>query len=78
MTTLKIISKDAEVVHETVAKEVKEDCRHTSLKGRGGVAQSKWHASEGECDKGTCERRLLLIVEMNDNLIVAQISVEET
>ena len=79
-TTLKIVSKDAEVVHEnfsSVAKEVGEDCRHTSLKRRGGVAQSEWHASQGECAKGTCERRLLLIVKMNSNLIVARISIEE-
>ena len=33
--------------------------------------------SEGECSKRTCERRLLLIVGMNSNLIVARISVKE-
>ena len=78
--TLKIVSKEIEVVHEnfkTIAKKVGEDRRHTSLKGRRGVAKSEWHVSEGEGAKRTCERHLLLIVGMNSNLIVAQISVEE-
>ena len=79
-TALKVVSKDEKNVHENfqaIAKKVGEDCRHTSLKGRGGIAQSEWHASEGECAKRTCEHRLLLIVAMNCNLIVARISVEE-
>ena len=57
--------------------EVEEDHHHTLLKGRGGVAHSEWHASEGEYAKGTCERHLLLIVGGNGNLIVARISVKE-
>ena len=43
-TTLKFNSKDGKVVHENfqaVAKKVREDCRHASFKGRGGVAQSE-------------------------------------
>ena len=42
-----------------------------------GVAQSEWHASEGEGAKRTCECRLLLILGMNSYLIIARISVEE-
>ena len=45
-TAVKIISKDREVVHENfqdVAKKVREDCRHASLKYRRCIAQSKWH-----------------------------------
>ena len=73
-TNLIIVSKDGEIFHENfqaVAKNVREDCRHTSLKGHGGVAQSEWHASEGKCAKETCKHRLLLIVWMNYNLVVA-------
>ena len=50
---------------------------HTSLEGRGGVAQSEWHVSEGEGAKRTCERRLLLIVRVDSNPIVVRISIEE-
>ena len=60
---------------QAVTKKVKEDCRHTSLKGREGVAQSEWHESEGEWAKRTCERRLIMIIGINVNLIVARISV---
>ena len=42
-----------------------------------GIAQSEWHASEGKCSKRTCEHRLLLIVGLNRNLVIARISVEE-
>ena len=73
-TTFEVVSKDAEVVHENfqaVTKKVEEDCCHASLKGRGGITQSKLHASEGECAKGTYKHRLLLIVGMNCNLVVA-------
>ena len=78
--TLKVISKDEKVAHENfqaIAKKVGEDCRHASLKCPVGVAQSKWHASEGECVKETCERRLLLIVRMNHNLVVTRISIQK-
>ena len=64
-------------VRSSVAKKVTKNCRHASLEGRGGVAQSEWHASKGEGAKRTCERRLLLIVGVDSNLIVARISVEE-
>ena len=50
---------------------------HASLKGRGGVAQFEWHASEGKGAKRTSERGLLLIVGVDSNLIVARISVEK-
>ena len=79
-TSLEVVSKDGEIIHEdflTVAKKVGEDSRHTSLEGRRGVAQSEWHASEGEGAKRTCERCLLLIVGVDSNLIIARISVEE-
>ena len=79
-TTLKVISKDEKVFHENfqaTAKKVGEDCHHVSLKCCGGVAQSKWHASKGECAKRTCERHLLLIVRMNHNVIVARIFVQK-
>ena len=78
--TLKVVSKDKKVVHEkfkAIAKKVGEDCRHALLKCCGGGAQSKWHASEGECAKRVCERCLLLIVGMNCNLVVARISVQK-
>ena len=77
-TAVKVISKDREVVYENfqvVSKKVRKDCSHASWKCRGGVAQSKWHACEGEFSKRTCERHLLLIVGMNQNLVVAQISI---
>ena len=77
-TTIEVVSKDGEVVYENfqaVAKKVGEDCRHTSTKCHEGIAQSKWHASEGECAKRTCERRLLLIIVMNRTLVVARISI---
>ena len=79
-TTLKVVSKDEKVIHENFqadAKKVREDCHHTSLKGCRDIAQYEWHASEGECAKRTCECCLLLIVGMNRNLVVAQISVEK-
>ena len=80
-TSIEVVSKDGEIVHEnfkTVAKKVREDGRHTSLEGRGGVAQSKWHASESEGAKRTSERGLLLIVGgVDSNLIIARVSVEE-
>ena len=79
-TTIKVVSKDGEVFYENfqaVAKKVGEDCCHASLKCHGGVAQPEWHASEGKCAKRTCEHRLLLIVEMNHNLVVARISIQE-
>ena len=77
-TTIEFVSKYGEVVHENfqaIAKKVREDCHHASLKCRGGVAQSKWHASEGKCAKSTCERHLLLIIGMDRNQVVARISV---
>ena len=43
----------------------------------GGIAQSEWHASEGEGAKRTCERCLLLIVGVDSDLIIARVSVEE-
>ena len=79
-TTFEVVSKDGEIIYEdfyAIAKKVGEDSRHTSLEGRGGVAQSEWHASEGEGAKRTCEHRLLLIVGVDSNLIVARISVEK-
>ena len=79
-TVVEVVPKDGEVIHENfqaVAKKVGEDYRHALLKCRGGVAQSKWHASEGEYGKRTCERRLLLIVGMNHILVVARLSVQE-
>ena len=48
------------------------------LKGRGGIAQSEWHTSAGEGTKQTCERHLLLIVEMNSDLIITRISNEKS
>ena len=79
-TTVEVISIDKEVIHENfqdITKKVGEDCHHASLKYCTGVAQSKWHACEGEYAKRTCERRLLLIFGMDYNLVVAQISVQE-
>ena len=76
-TTLEVISKDEKVINENfqaVAKKVGEDCRHASFKCRGGVAQSEWHAFEGKCAKRTCERHLLLIIGINRDLVIAQIS----
>ena len=48
-----------------------------SLEGRWGVAQSEWHASEGEGAKRISERGLLLIVGVDSNLILARVSVKE-
>ena len=52
-------------------RKSKKNCRHASLEGRGCVAQSEWHVSEGEGAKKTSERGLLLIVGADSNLIVA-------
>ena len=57
--------------------KVREDSRHASLEGRGGVAQSEWHASEGDGAKRTCEHCLLLIVRVDSNLVIAQIFIEK-
>ena len=79
-TAFEVISKDGKIVYQNfqaIAKKVREDCHHTSLKGRRGIAQSECHAFEGECAKKTCECHLFLIVGVSCNLIVARISVEE-
>ena len=73
-TAFEVVSKFGEIAPEnfkSVAKKFGEDYRHASLKSCGGVAQSEWHASEGKGAKQICERRLLLIIGMNRNLIVA-------
>ena len=78
--TFEVVSKDGEIVHEVfygVAKKVRKYCHHASLEGRGGIAQSEWHAFEGDGAKRTSERGLLLIVEVDRNLIIAQVPVEE-
>ena len=79
-TTFEVISKDGEIVHEdfkAIAKKVRKNCRHALLEGCGGVAQSEWHASEGEGDKRTSEQVFSLIVGVDSNLIVARISVKK-
>ena len=79
-TTVEVIFKDGEVVHENfqaVTKKVGEDFRHALLKCREGECEGECHVSKGECAKRTCECHLLLIVGMNRNLVVTRIFVED-
>ena len=53
-TAFEVVSKDGKIIYQNfqaIAKKFREDCRHISLKGHGGVAQPECHAFEGECAK---------------------------
>ena len=67
---VEVVSIDGEVIHENfqaVAKKVREDSN-----GRCTIQMASF---EAECVKRTCEHRLLLIVGMDCNLVLARISI---
>jgi hypothetical protein len=72
--------KNREVIHKYLQKifyHVGEDRHHTSLEGGRCIAKAKGHASVSKSAKGTCERRHLLVLRVNNNLVVSGVAIYE-